>query len=66
VNARDDLDRQGRLRSGAAQGRQPWGVEVGIDLTGVKVAAKRYRWDHGGRQRAVDPLSTGSLIWGPL
>jgi hypothetical protein len=28
MSARDDLDRHGCLRSGAAQGRRPWGVEV--------------------------------------
>jgi hypothetical protein len=43
VNARDDLNRHGRLRSGATQGCQPWGMEVEIDLTGVKAAAKRYK-----------------------
>jgi hypothetical protein len=41
VSARDELDRHGRLRSCAAQGRQPCGVEVKINLTGVKAAAKR-------------------------
>jgi hypothetical protein len=41
VSARDDLDCHGRLRSGAAQGRQPWGLEVEIDLTGVKATTER-------------------------
>jgi hypothetical protein len=40
VNARDDLNRHGRLRSGAAQGRRPWGKEVKIDLAGSKASAK--------------------------
>jgi hypothetical protein len=42
VSTRDDLDRHDRLRSGAAR-RQPWGVEVEIDLTGVKATAERYK-----------------------
>jgi hypothetical protein len=37
VSARDDLGLHGRLRSDAAQGREPW---VKIDLTGAKAAAK--------------------------
>jgi hypothetical protein len=41
VSARDDLDRHGLLRSGAAQGCQPWVVEVETDLTGVKSTAER-------------------------
>jgi hypothetical protein len=40
ISARDDLDCHGRLRSGVTHGRQPWGIEVEIDLTGVKAAAK--------------------------
>jgi hypothetical protein len=41
VSVCDDLDRHGLLRSGAAQGRQPWVVEVETDLTGVKSTAER-------------------------
>jgi hypothetical protein len=37
-----DLDRHGCLRSGAAQGCQPWDVEVEIDLVGYEASAKRY------------------------
>jgi hypothetical protein len=40
MSARDDLDRHGRLLSGAAQAREPWGVEVDIDLIGVEAATK--------------------------
>jgi hypothetical protein len=29
-----DLDRHGRMSSGTVQGRQPWGVEVEINLIG--------------------------------
>jgi hypothetical protein len=43
VSARDDLDRHGRLRSGAAQARQPWGVEVDIDRIGIEAATKCYK-----------------------
>jgi hypothetical protein len=42
-NAYEDLNRHDRLHSGAAQGRQPSGMEVEIDLMGVKAAAKRYK-----------------------
>jgi hypothetical protein len=41
VSARDDLDHYDRLRIGVVQGCRPWGVKVGIDLTGVEATAKR-------------------------
>jgi hypothetical protein len=66
ARAHDNLNRYGHLRSSVAQGHQPWGVEVEIDLIGVKAAAKHCKWDHGGRQQVVKPLSTEPLIWGPL
>jgi hypothetical protein len=36
VGVRANLDRHSRLRSGTAQGHQPWDVEVEIDLAGYE------------------------------
>jgi hypothetical protein len=33
----------GHLHSGAAQGHQPWCVEVEIDLIGYEASAKHYK-----------------------
>jgi hypothetical protein len=66
VGVRADLYRQDRLRSGAAQGRQPWAVEVKINLIGCEASVKHCKWDHKGRQWVVEPLSTGSLRRGSL
>jgi hypothetical protein len=66
VGVRADLDRHGRLRSGATQGRQPWGVEVEVDLVGYEASAKRCKKDHRGRQWVVEPLSARPLIGGLL
>jgi hypothetical protein len=44
VGVRADLDRHDHLCSGAAQGRQPWDVEVEIDLVRTMCGSRTGGW----------------------